>query len=191
MGKTQENWVTHQLAETLTLNTNLKTEEDVGGSDFRPKIWGKSLHKEMEKQMFRKQMFAGPPHLAQVFGDISPDGSILIIGSFYKVFRQLKVKRKIAWDFGALTVFSSPRRHFRMANLAPLHNQFSSVTQSCSIICNPMEFSTPGCPVHHQLQEFAQIHNHWVSDAIQPSHPLLCCFLTCTQISWEAGKTGG
>ena len=96
------------MAETLTLNTNLKTEEDVGGSDFRPKIWGKSLHKEMEKQMFRKQMFAGPPHLAQVFGDISPDGSILIIGSFYKVFRQLKVKRKIAWDFGALTVFSSP-----------------------------------------------------------------------------------
>lgn len=86
----QENWVTHQLAKTITLNTNLKTEEDVGGSDFGPKIRGKSLHKEMEKQMFGKQMFAGLPHLAQVFEDTSPDSSILIIGSFYKVFRQIK-----------------------------------------------------------------------------------------------------
>ena len=90
MGKMQENWVTHQLAETLTLNTNLKTEEDVGGSDFGPKIGGKSLHKEMEKQTFGKQMFAGPPHWAQVSEDTSPDSSILIIGSFYKVFRKLK-----------------------------------------------------------------------------------------------------
>ena len=50
--------------------------------------------------------------------------------------------------------------------------QFSSVTQSCPTLCNPMDCSTPGLPVHHQLPEFTQTHVHWVSDAIQPSHPL-------------------
>ena len=50
--------------------------------------------------------------------------------------------------------------------------QFSSVTQSCPTLCDPMNRSTPGLPVHHQLQEFTQIHVHRVSDAIQPSHPL-------------------
>ena len=50
---------------------------------------------------------------------------------------------------------------------------FSSVTQSCPTLCNPMKCSTPGLPVHHQLPEFTQTHVHWVSDDIQPSHPLL------------------
>ena len=50
--------------------------------------------------------------------------------------------------------------------------QFSSVTQSCPTLCNPMHCSMPGFPVHHQLLELAQSHVHWVSDAIQPSHPL-------------------
>ena len=49
--------------------------------------------------------------------------------------------------------------------------QFSSVTQSCVTLCNPMDCSTPGLPVHHQLLEFTQTHVHWVGDAIQPSHP--------------------
>ena len=53
---------------------------------------------------------------------------------------------------------------------------FSSVQFSCSVVsdfCNPMNLSTPGLPVHHQLPEFTQTHVHRVSDAIQPSHPLL------------------
>ena len=50
--------------------------------------------------------------------------------------------------------------------------QFSSVTQSCLTICDPMNHSTPGLPVHHQLLEFTQTHVHWVDDAIHPSHPL-------------------
>ena len=50
--------------------------------------------------------------------------------------------------------------------------QFSSVAQSCQALCDPMNCSTPGLPVHHQLQEFTQTHIHRVSDAIQPSHPL-------------------
>ena len=50
--------------------------------------------------------------------------------------------------------------------------QFSSVTQSCLTPCDPMNRSTPGLPVHHQLPEFTQTHVHRVSDTIQPSHPL-------------------
>ena len=51
--------------------------------------------------------------------------------------------------------------------------QFSSVTQSCPTLCDPMNRSMPGLHVYHQLPEFTQTHIHWVGDAIQPSHPLL------------------
>ena len=51
--------------------------------------------------------------------------------------------------------------------------QFSSVTQSCPTLCDSMNCSTPGLPVHHQVLEFTQTHVHWVGDAVQPSHPLL------------------
>ena len=54
----------------------------------------------------------------------------------------------------------------------PLSVQFSSVTQSWPTLCDPMDCSTPGLPVHHKLQQFTQTHVHWVRDAIQPSHPL-------------------
>ena len=50
--------------------------------------------------------------------------------------------------------------------------QFSSVTQSCLTLCDPMNHSMQGLPVHHQLPEFTQSHVHWVGDAIQPFHPL-------------------
>ena len=51
-------------------------------------------------------------------------------------------------------------------------DQIRSVAQSCPTLCDPMNWSTPGLPVHHQLLEFTQTHVHWVGDAIQPSHPL-------------------
>ena len=54
-----------------------------------------------------------------------------------------------------------------------LRSQFSSVAQSCPTLCDPMNRSTPGLPVHHQLPEFTLTHIHWVGGAIQPSHPLL------------------
>ena len=53
-----------------------------------------------------------------------------------------------------------------------INYQFSSVTQSCPTLCDPLDCSTSGLPVHHQLPEFTQTHVHWVRDAIQPSHPL-------------------
>ena len=55
----------------------------------------------------------------------------------------------------------------------PLGLQFSSVAQLCLTLCNPMNRSMPGLPVHHQLPEFTQTHVHQVGDAIQPSHPQL------------------
>ena len=55
---------------------------------------------------------------------------------------------------------------------AQLSVQFSSVAQLCSTLCDPMNRSTPGLPVHHHLSEFTQTHVHQVRDAIQPSHPL-------------------
>ena len=57
-------------------------------------------------------------------------------------------------------------------NITESSVQFSSVTQSCLTLCDPMNHSTPGLPVHHQLLEFTQTHVHRVGDAIQPSHPL-------------------
>ena len=51
-------------------------------------------------------------------------------------------------------------------------SQFSSVSQTCLTLCDPMDCSTPGFPVHHQLLELAQTHVHQVNDVIQPPHPL-------------------
>ena len=66
-------------------------------------------------------------------------------------------------------VDSLPLSNHRNPNL---YFQFSSVTQSCLTLCDPMSCSMPGLLVHHQLPEFTQTHVHQVSDAIQPSHPL-------------------
>ena len=65
--------------------------------------------------------------------------------------------------------------------------QFSSVAQSCPTLCDLMNCSTPGLPVHHQLPEFTQINIHRVSDAIQPSHPVVP-FSFCPQ-SLPASKS--
>ena len=65
------------------------------------------------------------------------------------------------------------RYSFARVDLCDLGIQFSSVTQLGPTLCDRMNRSTPGLPVHHQLPEFTQTHVHWVGDAIQPSHPLL------------------
>ena len=64
--------------------------------------------------------------------------------------------------------------------------QFSSV-QSSPTVCDPMEHSAPGLPVHHQLQEFTQTHVHWVGDAIKPSHPLSSPFPPAFNLSQHQG----
>ena len=68
---------------------------------------------------------------------------------------------------GGLSTTEPPGKPFKWYSV-----QFSSVIHSCLTLCDPMNRSTPGLPVHHQILEFTQTHVHWVSDAIQPSHPL-------------------
>ena len=85
-----------------------------------------------------------------------------------------------AIDFSFLNVkfsascFTFPLSLSSRGSLVPLHSpdQFSSVAQLCPTLCDPMNRSMPGLPVHHQLPEFTQTHVHWVGDAIQPSHLL-------------------
>ena len=75
--------------------------------------------------------------------------------------------------------------------------QFSSVTQLCPTLCDPMNCSTPGLPVHHQIPEFTQTNVHWVDDAIQLSHPLLSPSLPASEsfpmsqlFAWGGQSTG-
>ena len=65
---------------------------------------------------------------------------------------------------------------------------FGSVAQSCPTLCDAMDCSTPGFPVHHQLLELAQTQVHLVGDAIQPSHPLGVPFSSCPQSFPESGS---
>ena len=88
--------------------------------------------------------------------------------------------RTLGWGSGSPEVvgFSAGTAHGlyesrTQQEVASFHSvQFSSVAQSCPTLCDPMNRSTPGLPVHHQLPEFTQTHVHRVGDAIQPSYPL-------------------
>ena len=66
--------------------------------------------------------------------------------------------------------FNTDDHHIYYCGQEPL--QFSSVAQTCPTLCNPINSSMPGLPIHHQFPEFTQTHVHRVGDAIQPSHPL-------------------
>ena len=66
-----------------------------------------------------------------------------------------------------------PYQHPDKSSRSHVSVQFSSVAQSCPNLCDPMDCSRPGPPVHHQLPESTQTQVHWVNDVIQPSHPLL------------------
>ena len=72
-------------------------------------------------------------------------------------------------------IFLLPWQILKLAQpKATLHNYSVQSSHSVSLtLCDPMDYSMPGLPVHHQLPEFTQTHVHWVSDAIQPSQPLL------------------
>ena len=78
------------------------------------------------------------------------------------------------WEFPESIVYNlnySKKCHCYQ-NRTKLSVQLISVIQLCLTLCDPMDCSTPGLPVHHQFQELTQTHVHWVSDAIQLSHPL-------------------
>ena len=72
-----------------------------------------------------------------------------------------------------ILLFLQWKFNFYISSLLWSSDQIRSVAQSCPTLCDPMNRSTPGLPVHHQIPEFTETHVHRVSDAIQPSHPLL------------------
>ena len=86
------------------------------------------------------------------------------------VGRSLGLQETRGWNLGLL---HCRQTLYRLSHQGSPSVQFSSFAQSCPTLCDPMNRSTPGLPVHHQLPEFTQIHVHRVSDAIQSSHPLL------------------
>ena len=97
---------------------------------------------------------------------------------------------RIPWreEPGRLQSMGSQRVRYNWAT--SLHFQFSSVQfipQLCPTLCNPMDYSTPGFPVHHQLPEIIQTQDHWVSDVIQPSHPLSSPFPSTFNLSQHWG----
>ena len=81
--------------------------------------------------------------------------------------------RLYIWKFSVHVLLKPNLKDFEHYFASMCSVQFSSVAQSCPTLCNPMNRSMPGLPVHHQLPEFTQTHVHRVSDAIEPSNPLL------------------
>ena len=111
--------------------------------------------------------------------DYSPPGSS-VRGIFQaRILEQVAIfsSRESSWPRIKLTSPVAPALAGKFFTTEPpgkptLSHQFRSVAQSCLTLCDPMNRSTPGLPVHHQLPEFTQTHVHRVGDAIQPSHPL-------------------
>ena len=91
---------------------------------------------------------------------------LAVQGTLKSLLQHYSSKASILWcsDF-FIVQLSSIHDHWK-------HHQIISVAQSCLTLCDPMNHSTPGLPVHHRLPEFTETHVHRVSDAIQPSHPL-------------------
>ena len=77
-----------------------------------------------------------------------------------------------SWGAGSCSASTEHGCEVEVRQTAPQSPQFSSIAQSCQTLCDPMDCSTPGLSVHHQLPEFTQLHVHQVGDTIQPPHPL-------------------
>jgi len=93
------------------------------------------------------------------------------------ISEMLSILSWIRWSYNTLICSKSQGNNYSQTydhrrKTKHLSLQFSAGTQSCLILCDPMDCSTLGLPVHHQLPEFTQTHVHWVGDTIQPSHPL-------------------
>ena len=86
-----------------------------------------------------------------------------------RIFRVKSMKILISDSQYTIQAYYGTGNHYVLLSQV----QFSSLAQSCLNLCNPMDCSMPGLPVHCQLPGFTQTHVHWVGDVIQPSHPLL------------------
>ena len=108
----------------------------------------------------------GSGHLQQkTYGEIYPDSDPSWVSSWH-YFCLCLIRLSTFWHISIRYQCIVQSFNIRMI-------QFNSVSQLCPVFCHPMDCSMPGFPVHHQLPELAQTHVHRVSNAIQPSHPLL------------------
>ena len=130
---------------------------------------------------FRSLCRAGRPHTVHMHGRVEVSGkptksphkrNSICTSAMTKVICSLKKSHKDHHLAPSTTYSPTPTPAILKKRRWNKEVQFSLVTQSCPTLCDPMNRSSPGLPVHHQLLEFTQTHVHWVSDAIQPSHPL-------------------
>ena len=98
-------------------------------------------------------------------------GSLTLLQQIFPTQESNQGLLHFKWVLYQLRYLGSPTIYKSLSKSIHHEIQFSSVVQSCSTLCDPMDCSKSGLPVHHQLQEFTQTHVHWVRDAIQPSHP--------------------
>ena len=125
------------------------------------------------------------PHLVSAFRALQQAVPTALSSSYHPIWPLIPStsihSSDTSWNF------ISPKKCPRgLKNEASSH-QLISVTQSCPTLCHPMDCSTPGLPVHYQLPGFTQTHVHWVSDAIQPSHPLSSPSLPALNLSQHQG----
>ena len=113
-----------------------------------------------------------PFELLQILKDDKDD----VVKVLHSIWQQIWKTQQWPQDWKSSVFIPIPKNGNAPKMFKPPHNcthlQFSSVAQSCLTLCDPMNRSTSGLPVHHQLPEFTQTQDHRVSDAIQPSHPL-------------------
>ena len=132
-------------------------------------LWERYLYTYLPSSPL-SQVFCHAPHSTSPWTCVQWHLRHLVTYLFHVHFPRWTPKvRDHVYGHCAITVISL-RSHMNKQSLFS-SVQCTSFAQLSPTLCNPMDCSTPGLPVHHQLPEFTQTHVHWVSDAIQPSHP--------------------
>ena len=129
--------------------------------------WWAMVHRVTKSQTRLKQLSRAQHTRMYVYVHLTHFAVYLKLTHYKSNILQSKKKRLWGWAF--------------------IQSDFSSVSQSCPALCDPMGCSTSGFPVHHQLPEFTQTHVHWLGDAIQPSHPLSSPSLPALNLSQHQG----
>ena len=114
---------------------------------------------------------------------------LVIHFKYHSVYMSIPISLSppIILSLATISAFLKSVSALQISSFVSFPFQFSSVTQLCLTPWNPTNCSMPGLPVHYQFPEFTQTHVHWVSDAIQPSHPLLSPSPPAPNLSWHQG----
>ena len=171
-GESLPNFCNHRnwqgcLGASCSLCKACNSGEDAAGEDFLGTLLEKKQRKGNRNPDIGQKGFQ-PGDCASWAPQPLPS-EVVAIRAPLGVMTKLSVPCNLCPSVGS----SSPDSTFKLFQLFQFSSvQFSSIAQSCPTLCNPMNRSTPGLPVHHQLLEFTHAQVHRVGDAIQPSHPL-------------------